>query len=180
MKFEPADVCFTTNKKSKLSAIFRWFMRSKWSHVFIVKEQTERETYIVETSSFEVIYNEISGYLSEENTLEVWRPTQLSEDERIAVVDECSKNIEKVYGHLQFISFGIRGLLERIGIRIPNFIKIGLICCELVLAGYVISSIPGISGIDPKSMQTEELYKLVTTAKNKDGTPAFKKVYEQE
>lgn len=180
-EFREGDVCFAFGKKSWLSPIFAWFMRSRWSHVFVVREVTPRSTYIVETTSFESAINVIDSYLdASESKLQVWRPTRLTQEQLRAVTDACTAMYGTPYGWLQFVSLGIRALLARVGIKIPNFIRQGTICDQLVLYGYTRSDIPGLAGIDPESVETQELYELVTAARYADGAPAFEMVYDQD
>lgn len=173
MSYLPGDIGFVMHKKNLLSRTIAWFMGSQWSHAFIVLEATPTRTYILETSDFEVMVSDLGVYLSDPDChLVVYSPAGLSDLMRELVCQEAMKNLKSVYGYAQLISLGIRRLLMRVGIRINNFFRNGLVCCHVVTYGYRISRIPGLSGIDPESIDTEELFQIV------DKSPRFTKVME--
>lgn len=163
--FKPADIAFVYKKGDLLSTILAWFMQSQWAHTATVLSPTSQYTFTTETSDFESTIGYIERYINDTNyNIEVWSPKGISDAERSSIANATLVvNYGGVYAYLQFISLGIRALLARIGIKIPNFIRWGYTCDELVLYGYSTqSSLPGFKGFDYKSIQTQELYEKVT------------------
>lgn len=175
--FVAADICFSMCTKNWLSKAIAWFMGSKWSHSFIVIESSKLYTYVCETSDFEVTIGVLEDYLVDPTVnLVVYRINTLSLIDRDKIVKECLKNNREMYGYLQLISLGIRRLLKRIGIHIPNFIRQGIVCDQNVLYGYTKSRVPTLAGIDPESIDTEEFYQLILDLeKNKIAQKVFEK-----
>lgn len=136
-------------------------MGSNWSHSFIVIDPDEDRTYISETSSFEVWINYLEMYDKDPNAEYIIYSPKISDEERMLIVEKAMETHGKTYGYAQLFSLGVRALLRKINIRIGNFIRWGLVCCHTVLYGYTHSSISGLRGIDPESIDTEELYQLV-------------------
>lgn len=164
--FKPGDVAFLMHHDNWISKALSWFMKSKWSHSFLVIEQTEQFAYILETSDFEVCIADLDRYIADPQvTMEVYRFSDLSDDDAKEMVRYTTNlNLGTIYGYLQLLSFGIRSLLGRLGIQIKNFIRQGLVCDESVLVGLAYK-VPEFKGIDPKSIQTEELYQRVLACK---------------
>jgi hypothetical protein len=156
-------------------------MGSKWSHCGIVIDRSVDRTYTTETTDYEVAIGILESYLHHPKvSIEVYRAKSLDEETRRMVVSECLKNLWKTYGYLQLISLGLRRLLSRyLGIKIGNFFRQGVICCGHVLSGYSKTSIPTIGGMDPESVDTEELYQLVTTLKDEKGKLVFERVAQK-
>jgi hypothetical protein len=164
-QLKPGDMCFAMHNNNVISKVLAWFMSptwfssARWSHSFILVGTTDTG-YIVtcETSDYEVTFGYLQLYLSDpEVDLEIWQ-ADLDLPTRTKIIAECASNWEDIYGYLQFISLGIRGLLAKCGIHISNFIRISWTCNENVQKGYFYSGIPGLAGVDPKSMQTNEYY----------------------
>lgn len=170
----PGDVGFLMHHDNWISKAFAWFMESKWSHSFLIHEVTDRLIYTSETSDFEVVIHCFDKYLEDPNcSIEVWRLEGLSEEKRVEIADLALKeNLGQTYGYLQLFSLGLRRLLMRIGIKIPNFIRSGLVCCHHVLYGYTLAKIAGFEALDPEAIDTEEMYQKI----KKKG---FKKVFEK-
>ena len=181
MKFQNGDIIFIMNHHMWISRTIAWFMGSKWSHCGIVIDRSVDRTYTTETTDYEVAIGILESYLYHPSvSIEVYRAKSLSEDEKKMIVSECLKNLWKTYGYLQLISLGIRRLLIRyLGIKIGNFFRQGIICCGHVLYGYSKTSLPVIGGIDPESIDTEELYVLVKSIKDQKGKPVFERVAQK-
>jgi len=160
-QLRPGDIGFVMNNSRWISKAISWFMGSKWSHTFLVLEATEERVYLSETSDYEVWIGLLSEYKDDPNFSYIIYSPKISDEERNKIVTACLKNQGLTYGYLQLLSLGLRRLLMRIGIKIPNFIRMGLVCCAHVLYGYRHTSIPGFSNIDPESIDTEETYQLV-------------------
>jgi hypothetical protein len=166
----PGDIGFSINKKNVISKVMAWFMGSKWSHSLLIFDQGKRQTYTLETSDFEVYNGDLERYLlNKDVAMEIWRPNSLDHNAINIVLNESHKSIGKTYGYLQLLSFAVRCLFKKIGIKIPHFIQTGIVCNQVVLLGYVKSGLPELS-IDPKSIDTEELYQIIKTS------PHFTKV----
>jgi hypothetical protein len=67
----------------------------------------------------------------------------------------------ETYGYLQLLSFAVVTLAARIGIRLPNFFRQGVVCTGVVLDAKSRGTVPGFSGLDPESLHTEHLWQLV-------------------
>jgi hypothetical protein len=162
------------NRGSWLSKTIAWFMGSKWSHVALVMEQTDRFCYITETSDYEVVVHILDDYISNKDYMfEVYRPINLTDGMKLFIVTQSLFNLGATYGYLQLLSLGLRRLLMRIGIRIDNFSKQGIICVGHVLYGYYHSNIIPLNMLDPESIDTEEFYQIVKAL------PDFEKVWEK-
>lgn len=175
MNLKPGDIGFVMHHDNPLSRAIAWFMGSQWSHSFIVFGECNGKILVVETSDLQVVINEADRYDTDPNvTMEVFRP--------MATTDRCLEAALKaqalngtVYGFLQLFSFGLRRLLRRVGIKIPNFIRVGLVCDAVPLTGWYGSTIPDLKNVDPKSIDTEELYQIVS------GNEAqFQRVYQKQ
>jgi hypothetical protein len=159
---KPGDIGFMMTHNNVISKIFRWAMGSKWSHSFLVHEVTPRHVYTSETSDFEVQIHLLEVYLNNPHvSLEVWRKEELSEGERRRIAEQAvKKNLGDTYGYLQLVSFGLRILLRKVGLKIKNFIKQGTVCCGHVASGYHLAKIPGWE-FDPEGIDTEEMYQII-------------------
>ena len=140
----------------------------------MVVEQTDQFGYILETSDFEVCMADLDRYIADPNvTMEVYRFSDISDtDAKDMMQYGVAQNLGTVYGYLQLISLAIRCLFKRFKIKIPNFIRQGLVCDEncLVMLSY---KVPEFKGVDPKSMDTQDLYEKVLAC------PSVSKVYEK-
>jgi hypothetical protein len=178
MDFKPGDVFFLIHSKNDISKAIAAFTGSKWSHAGMIMEKGDFATYTIETCDFNVWTNHFEKYLRDPYCLmEVYRPKMDSLDIG-AVVRAAQATHGQTYGYFQFISLGIRGLLRVAGFLglakwLPNFIRQGIVCNQVVLTGYQYSGIPGLQGIDPESIDHEETYQLV---KNSD---RFELVFEK-
>lgn len=181
-KLKPGDIGFIMHRDSWLSKAIAWFMGpsftkpSRWSHTFMVLDPDEDRVYLSETSSFEVWIGDLTTYLKNPNAeFEIYTPKLLSDAQRKQVALKAHENFGEVYGYLQLLSLGIRCILKKMHIRIPNFIKAGIVCSHNVVYGYQSTDIPEISGIDPESLDTEDLYQIVLRQKYH-----FEKVMEKK
>jgi hypothetical protein len=124
------DVGFVIDRNSKLSKTIAWFMKSRWSHSFIVLGEFKGETLIAETSNFEVMISTLSRYESDPMcSMEIYSQSSLSDEDRETSVVESEK------------------ILKTTRYPVPLY---GLTKCK--------SS--SLFGIDPESIDTEELYVL--------------------
>jgi len=158
------DIGFLIHKDSWMSRVIAWFMGSRWSHTFLVVEKGVFCTWVSETTETIICTGILNNYLDDiEVEMEIFRP-KITPGEKHKVVERCLENHGKWYAYIQFISQGIRLLLKKIGIKIPNFLPYGLQCNSHVLTGYCLTSIPGLEGIVPQSVDTEELYQIVRSS----------------
>jgi hypothetical protein len=172
MQLETSDVGFLMQKNWLVARIIAWLMGSKWSHSFIIIESGVLATYICETTEYEVVISPLKKYIDDENVnLEVFRPKKGRHEQKIKSAMECMNQIGTSYGWFQLVSLGLRRILMRLGIRIPNFIRQGVVCNGVVLYGLRNIPIRGVEGIDPESIDTEELYQIVSNS------PDFERVF---
>lgn len=178
MKFQPGDVIMIMNHGSWVSRAIAWFMKSRWSHAALIIEHSDKYIYMSETSDYEVVVHVLDDYLNDPKMdIEIWRPKFLSDKQKQMVVEECMNNLGVTYGYLQFISFGLRRLLMRVGINIRNFIRQGMVCSSHVMYGYCKTSVSAFNGIDPEAIDTEEFYQKMIVSKDGSGRLEFEKVW---
>lgn len=169
---KPADIVFIMHHDSWVSRVIAWFMQSKWSHSALIFYVGAYEVFTTETNELCVKHGTLSKYLDDPNcSLEIWSPN-LSIEFRKSVAERSKYWIDSAFGWLQLISLGIRRLLMRIGIKIPNLIRQGMVCDHVILYSYgnTIDSFPE----DKESIDTEELYQIVKNC------GMFSKVYEKK
>jgi hypothetical protein len=156
------DIGFVMHMGSFVSESISWFVKSKWSHTYLIKEVTPKNIYTIETGNFNVMIGEHTYYQKDPSiTYEVWSPIGLSDEERQAIVVEGEKYIGRIYGYFQFISLALRALLKRTGIQIKNFITQGIMCDDLVGYSYKVSSLAMFKDYDPKQNEIEEFYEFI-------------------
>ena len=159
---KPGDIGFIIHKDNWISKAIAWFMGSKWSHTFLVIDQSSKLTYTAETSDFEVTIGTVELYKLDPNVeMEIWTNDLMSEDEKQQSAAHAYKLYGMNYGYLQLISLGIRRLLMRVGIKIKNFFRFGIVCTAVPLEGMRHIKASGLYGIDPESIDTEELYQKI-------------------
>jgi hypothetical protein len=161
--FEPGDIFFVKDKKSKLARVVAWFMDFEYSHSGLILEVTPERIYTCETSDFEVAFFPFSHYLYDPNIkMEVLR-LPVAPAIGVEIAREAAKYQRTVYGYLQLIvSFSIRELVRKVFRRtIPNFIRQGMVCCHVVLYGCKKSGIKELEELDVESIQTKETYDLL-------------------
>ncbi len=152
----PGDIGFIIHNDNKLSKLIAWFMGSKWSHSFIILEETSLGYMICETSDYEIKYSFIDKYLKDNNCdMEIWTLGQVN-DEQI-IYDNCQKIDGTRYSYEQLFSFAIKCVLNKIGIKIKNFIFSNFICCQVPYEALRGTNIE--IKLEYKNFQTEELYK---------------------
>ena len=155
------DIFFVIHRDNTISKLIAWFMNFKYSHTGLIFEVTDKTLYTLETSDYEVTHQEFSQYINDPNvSFEIWRPKDLNDSEIQKILDSANQVRGKTYGFLQLISLALKDLFKRIRINIPNFIKAGVICCDVVIYGYMNSSIKELQ-IDPQSIDTKDLYDLM-------------------
>lgn len=162
LNLRPGDLGFVMHHDNTLSRVIAWFMGSRWSHSFIVYGELYGKTLVVECSDFEVVISTLDRYLDDENvSMEIWLPiTQESGEKAAAQAQACEGTI---YGYLQLFSLAIRRILMRINIRIPNFIRQGMVCTAVPISGWFGSNFEPLGKLDPESVDTQDLYELVST-----------------
>jgi hypothetical protein len=159
MILNKGDIGFIIHKKNILSKTIAWFMKSRWSHSFLVMGQWEHKTMLLETSDFEVVISTIDPYLNNPKVdVEIYRSKTIGYNDSFKIRDEGFKIVKTIYGYPQLISLGIRRLLMRIGIKIPNFFRFGMVCCAVPIYGHRVAKSSELYGLDPESIDTEELY----------------------
>lgn len=169
----PGDIGFSMYKRSRLSQLMGWFMQSKWSHSWMELGTLYEFPCVIETSDFEVTVSPFFKYYDTRSyRIEVWSPINFTDEEREAVCKKALPLLGEVYGYFQLLSLGLRRILKRLGYRIPNFIKQGIVCCHVPMYAYKGSSIKSLSTLDDESLDTQELYEIVTLSGH------FKKVLE--
>jgi hypothetical protein len=166
-----ADVGFLIHKKNKLSKLIAWFMKSEWSHSFLVCD-VGHSTYVCETSDYQVCINTLDRYLSDENVkMKIYRRKKMDGLENTRIKNTYCL-LGSLYGYFQLISLGIRRLLMRVGVKIPNFIFQGVVCCHVVM--HYLSQISNsfFYGVPYEALDTEEVYQMVLKSNE------FELVYE--
>ena len=155
------DVFFTFNKRNIISRLMRWFMGSEWSHSGIVYAQTYSRNIVCETSDFHVKLDTFERYIADPNVSAIvyrhpeWFQVIHGNEEFIR--EECDKLNGKIYGYLQLISFAVRLLLRRIGIKIPHFIRLGTVCNQVCAIPLNKLRDSWLDKVNPKSFDTEEM-----------------------
>lgn len=151
---------FTMNRKNPISKIIAWFMSSQWSHSFYVWGFYGPFKILSETTDFEVAKSTLDKYNKPDIKFEIWEP----------IPDHCPVSMAasgqylegQIYGYFQLLSLGLRRLLMRLHIMIPNFIRLGAVCCAVPIAhSNTQENISCLYKLDPESIDTEELYQLV-------------------
>jgi hypothetical protein len=170
----PADIGFAMSVDSWLSKTIAWFMGSRWSHTFMIAGSMHGQDMTVETSDYEVYAAPMIDHYGPRKRTAIYRCKVLDDETRKAIVLKSMSHIGETYGYLQLLSLGLRRLLMRAGIRIPNFFRQGLVCCAVPLYGYKESTVHPLSIIDPESIDTEELYQIISNS------PHFELIYEQD
>ena len=152
------SIAFIMNHKNPISRVISWGMSSKWSHTALVVDDMLGETVSVETSDFEVYMTPFAIHLDPNASFEVYEPVTEQGPE---VSYTAMGLVGQVYGYPQLVSIGLRRLLMKLGIKIPNFIRIGLVCCAVPGYAYKSGSIQWLKDLDPESYDTEEFYQLI-------------------
>lgn len=171
---KPGDIGFVMHKKNWISKTIAWFMSSRWSHTFMIYDIGQYGIYIIETTDFEVTISPLTKYLTDRTCdVEIFK-ADISEDEQRDIILGSGPLIGTIYGYLQLLSLGIRRILKRVGIHIGNFLRVGVVCNHVPLYGYTRTKIERLGGIDPESIDTEELYQIISKHEK------FKLIYTQE
>jgi hypothetical protein len=157
---KPGSIGFVMHHDNFFSRIIARCMSSRWSHSFMVCESTPNRVFLVECSNYESTYGTIGKYLmSPTCEMEVWEPTDPQAPCEAAVA-AAESHVETFYGYLQLFSLGFRRLMMRLHWKTRNLIRLGLVCDQLVLEGAI--QYPALSKLDPKGIDTQELYEAVT------------------
>lgn len=175
-QFQPGDIYFVMHNGEFLAEAIAWFMKNEpddisLSHCGMVAVPTTDYTFVSEVSDFAVTVGWIELYIQDPTaSLYVFRikPQYVPGDTCTQMVTACMGNYNKLYGYLQMLSMMVRLTIMKLSYfffnklwKIPNFIRLGLLCDEQTLTGVRLSSVPGLQGIDPKSIETLEFYKAL-------------------
>ena len=173
-QFQKGDIGFVMHHDSWLSRAIAWFMSSKWSHCTLVLDTTSSErTYVSETSDYEVTVSWMEGRYIGNVSMAVLRLPGLSAAEASEAQDRALSQQEDLYPYFQLISLGVRGLLKKIKIHIGNFLPWGYDCSEHVLYAMMNTHYPELKGVNPHSMDTQDLFALLM------GIPGIQVIYSQ-
>jgi hypothetical protein len=154
-------------------------MSSQWSHAAVAIDQGTMGGYLMETTDLEISVGLFSRYLEDENvSVAVFRCETLSYSDIIKIREQSKKLEGKIYGYLQLVSLGIRRLLMRVGIKIPNLIKLGTICNQVVTLAYAGINKDPFTKLDPKGVDTDELFQALL--ESKDFKLIFQKLKKQK
>jgi hypothetical protein len=155
---ERGDIGFVMHNDSKLSKAIAWFMKSKFSHSFMILGPYADDTLIIETSDYEVMISTLSRYLNDPScSLEIYRAKGFASSDGIIARQETFKILKVTYGYFQLLSLGVRRLAMRMGIKIKNFIRLGMVCCAVPIYGHTKCTTSPLFGVDPEGMDTQEL-----------------------
>lgn len=158
-----ADVGFIIHKGNWISRTIAWFMGSRWSHCFLVLEQTENRTYTVETSDFEVTIGLKEIYDEKPDVeMEIYRNVKLTEQEIDLIAKRGLERYGENYGYFQLFSLGVRRLFMKLRLpQISNFIRSGIVCCGVVVHALNRAPKSGFFGMHEDSIDTEEVYQYI-------------------
>lgn len=155
---KPASIIFIMNHGNPISEAIAWAMGSRWSHCAIAIGKINDEDVTVETSDFEVFINPMYNHLDPECEMEIWEPI---EDQPPEVLWAAMRLVGQLYGYLQLISLGSRRLAMKLGLRMKNWIRLGLVCCAVPGYAYNHGTYEDLKQTDPESYDTEEFYQRI-------------------
>lgn len=153
-------------------------MGSRWSHSFLVLEQSQygADWYVSETSDFQVTVSTLNRYVEgEHKSVEIYNAKGLTPEQMRSIALDSRTRDGMVYGYGQLFSLGVRRLLMRVGIKIGNFIRWGVVCNSHVAYAFKHSGFPEFAG-DPEAADTEEMYQAVKASERFE--LVFSKVYK--
>jgi hypothetical protein len=138
---KPGDVFLVRSRGYWYSDAIAWFMGpdrngDKWSHTGLVRDKAEDVGFItLETSDYEVTYGSLEKYANNPDKyhLKVMRPKVYTSDIDKALDEVDAQLNGNMYGYLQLLSFALKRLLKRIGVKIPNLIRQGQVCTAVAL-----------------------------------------------
>lgn len=161
--FQIGDIGFVIHRNNVLSRLIAWFCSGEWSHSFLVLDAGSSDrTYVSETSNYEVTIGWIERYTEDPKVaMEVIRLPNLSASDASAIAERALSQEERVYPYWQFLSLALKGLLSKIGVRIPNMLPFGYDCNEHVHYAEQASNLSWLTSVNPQSIQIEEFYHLV-------------------
>jgi hypothetical protein len=133
MLFQKGAIGFSRKKRNWVSRIIAWFTRSQWSHTFIIYQDSP-EILVVEAGMRQVQLVPISKYESSKYDVAYFAPDLVHMFKIEAGISKVKGKIEAPYGMLQFVGFVPVIILRRLlGMKIPNPLRGGIVCSELVL-----------------------------------------------
>jgi len=154
-------IVFAMNHKNVISKVISWFMSSKWSHTILCVGTFRGVLLTCETSDFEVTYGSFNKYMASiDHSFEVFQ-IDLTENEKDKLTIASQNHLLEMYGYLQLLSFALRICLRKIGIKIGNIIRQGLVCTAVPIYAYNDAGLPHFKDIDPEGLDTEEFYQII-------------------
>lgn len=164
MNLQAGDIGFVYNGKGNwFSKTVAWFMKSQWSHSFIVLGKIHGVVMVLETSDFEITINRMSRY-QDGRPLKIYRRSnELNDAEKYILLTSTFPLLGKIYGYRKFLFMGLRRLLMRLKMLVKMRFNNDMVCCDVVMHAYkyVESSIKEVKDID-----TEELFQIVSNSKD--------------
>jgi hypothetical protein len=161
MIYKPGDIFFVMHHDNVLSRVIAWFMDSRFSHTGFVVEQSPEHIYTLETSDYCVGFSILEEYLSDPRcSIEVWR-YPFSDDQARTILAEAIQLDDRVYGYLQLLSFAVKRILKRFGVHVPNFLRFGIVCDQVVYAGLRVSPITFFQGLEPLDYDSQDLIEMI-------------------
>jgi hypothetical protein len=161
---KPGDIGFIYHPGNPISRLIAWVMGSRWSHTFLVIEQTPDRTYTCETTDYEVSVGYLERYFDEPGArIAIYRKAiPLTAAESQLAVKEALSHFETLYGYLQLFSLGLRRVLLRLfKLRINNFIRVGMVCTAVPIYAYRAAGIAPFFALDPEALDTQDLFEMI-------------------
>jgi hypothetical protein len=162
MEFQTGDIGFVISKNNIFSKIIAKVMKSKWSHSFLIINESETiETEIALPFKKSVHVDTIACHTEDPNkAVEIWRPIDQTNIFLTKIRAQCI--LGQAYSYILMILLGIRCLFDR---KFRNLYRKGFVCCTVVLYSY---------GMDAWAWDTEEMHQYVSTSGK------FIKIYEKQ
>lgn len=124
---------FCTKRANWVSRIIRWFTCSRWSHTYVIRQNTP-DILVLEASKFQVQIVPITKYESRKYKNVFFLPDGYKPEDIDRGLERAGAKIEQHYGWLQILGF-IPVIIARrlLGMKIKNVARGGVVCSELVL-----------------------------------------------
>lgn len=143
MQLQMSDVILSKQKSSWISRTISWFQKSGWSHTFLVNEVTALDTYITETTMFQLCIGTLRHYLNPKNqyTIEVWRKKDATYQDLLMARERGMEALNKFYGYLQLLWNAVRvGAMRLFKKRLKMITRAGVTCVENTSYGWGIDT----------------------------------------
>ena len=128
------DIGFIIHKKSALSKTIAWFMKSQWSHCFIIIGELNGVPIICETTDFEIVYSPLTKYTNDPNVMmTIFSNDDLLFGDDVKIFNNTLDIHGKKYGYLQLLSHAVRLLLLRFNVKIESFYNRNWLCYQVVI-----------------------------------------------